>query len=147
MSKRITIASNPFDKHRSAAEAVMYGEVKPAERTEETKEVDPVDDVDTNGQVEQQEQHIQQIQQDKEGPKKHTTRQFPGKQHLHLILPDEQASMVKALAKFNGISVNKFMSQAIQTMYETQWKDVYDIMQKMQHKMGLDKKSSKELFS
>lgn len=143
-SKHITIASNPFDKHRSAAEAVMYGDVKTAEGAPEIGTVDAVDNIGTVDTVEQQ---SQQVQQTVEETKKNSPRRFPGKQHIHLILPDEQADMIKSLAKYSGMSINKFMSQAIQTMYENQWKDVYDIMQQMQHKMGIDKKQSKDLFS
>lgn len=143
-SKHITIASNPFDKHRSAAEAVMYGDVKPTESNTEVETVDNVDDV---GTIEHVEQQSQQAQQDDEEMKKKSPRRFPGKQHVHLILPDEQANMIRTMAKYSGMSINKFMTHTIQTMYETQWKEVYDIMRQMQHKMGLDKKPSKELFN
>lgn len=96
----------------------------------------------------QQQQHIQSSQHEDEAVKdtKKKPRQFPGKQHIHLILPDEQANMIKELAKYSGQSVNTFMSKAINTLYEDRWKEVYTIIQQMQHKMGMDQKPSKGLF-
>lgn len=54
--------------------------------------------------------------------------------------------MIKELAKYSGQSVNTFMSKAINTLYEDRWKEVYTIIQQMQHKMGMDQKPSKGLF-
>jgi len=155
-NRKIKLApgANPFDKSRSAAERIMYGDstTKAPQDTESNKDETSTDaqqeSVGNVGDVEQQNQHIQQVQQDKQ--KKPTAkkepRRFPGKQHIHLILPDEQADMIKALAKYSGISVNQFMSSAIDTLYEEKWKDIYTVIQQMQHKMGMDTKTSKKLF-
>ena len=158
-NRKIKLApgANPFDKSRSAAERIMYGDTttKAPQGTESNKDEtstdvqqESIDTVGTVGDVEQQSQHIQQVQQDKkkEPPAKKEPRRFPGKQHIHLILPDEQADMIKALAKYSGLSVNQFMSSAIETLYTEKWKDSYAVIQQMQHKMGMDIKTSKKLF-
>lgn len=80
------------------------------------------------------------------GKKRGRPRQFPGRQHIHLILPDYQADMIKSLAKMTGVSVNQFMIQAVDTMYEEHWKPVVEILQQNRHKLGLDRKLDKNLF-
>ena len=144
--KKITIAAgaNPFDKSVSAAEQMF---APPATDNAVLKEADiPEDDnsdvgyvgeVDT---VEQQNQHIQQAPKTKK-------RTFVGKQHIHLILPDRQADIIKQLAKMTGISVNQFMSQAIDILYEERWKPVVEVLEQNRHKLGLDRKTDKNLFN
>ena len=138
--KKITIAAgaNPFDKSKSAAENMFAPQV-PSD----------VENVDTVGHVEQQKQHIQQSTSSntEDMPTKKEPRQFPGKQHIHLILPDRQANMIKQLAKMSGISVNQFMSQAIDQLYEEHWKPVVEALEQNRHKLGLDKKTDKSLFN
>ena len=155
-NRKIKLApgANPFDKSRSAAERIMYGDTtakaqQPSTSDQEEPAVKATqENVGTVGSVEQQSQHIQQVQQEKktDAPAKKEPRRFPGKQHIHLILPDEQADMIKALAKYSGLSVNQFMSSAIETLYTEKWKDSYAVIQQMQHKMGMDMKTSKKLF-
>ena len=158
-NRKIKLApgANPFDKSRSAAERIMYGDATAKTPQDETKEAaaethsENVGTVGYVGDVEQQSQHIQQVQQVQQEkkadvPAKKEPRRFPGKQHIHLILPDEQADMIKALAKYSGLSVNQFMSSAIETLYTEKWKDSYAVIQQMQHKMGMDTKTSKKLF-
>ena len=138
--KKITIAAgaNPFDKSKSAAENMFAPQVPTN-----------IDNVDTVGYVEQQKQHIQQSDTNdtKKGPAKKEPRQFPGKQHIHLILPDGQANMIKQLAKMSGISVNQFMSQSVDQLYEEHWKPVVEALEQNRHKLGLDKKTDKSLFN
>lgn len=138
--KKVIIAAgaNPFDKSKSAAENMF---APPAPTDSET--------VDTVGHVEQQIQHIQHVESNdtEDKPAKKGPRQFPGKQHIHLILPDRQANMIKQLAKMSGISVNQFMSQAVDQMYEEHWKPVVEALEQNRHKLGLDKKTDKSLFS
>jgi len=158
-NRKIKLApgANPFDKSRSAAERIMYGDTTAkAPQAAASNQEEPVTEaaqenvgtVGYVGDVEQQSQHIQQVQQEKkaDAPAKKEPRRFPGKQHIHLILPDEQADMIKALAKYSGLSVNQFMSSAIETLYTEKWKDSYAVIQQMQHKMGMDMKTSKKLF-
>ena len=141
--KKITIAAgaNPFDKSKSAAEN-MFVPQAPAN-------TDNVDTVGYVGYVEQQKQHIQQSDTNntEKVPAKKEPRQFPGKQHIHLILPDPQANMIKQLAKMSGISVNQFMSQSIDQLYEEHWKPVVEALEQNRHKLGLDKKTDKSLFT
>lgn len=144
--KNVIIApgANPFDKTRTAAEQ-MFAPQPPSEAEpndvdiEQHRAVNKVESVGPVGDVEQQ------IQQ--EEPKKKAPRKFPGKQHIHLILPDEQANMVKQLAKMSGISVNQFMSKAIDILYEERWKPVVELLEQNRHKLGMDKKTNKDIFS
>ncbi|WP_029542032.1 hypothetical protein [Selenomonas sp. AB3002] len=139
MGKKITIAAgaNPFDKSKSAAEN-MFAPQAP------TKE-----HIDIYEYAEQQKKQHQRSDTDNAEiqPQKKTPRQFPGKQHIHLILPDRQANMIKQLAKMSGISVNQFMSQAVDQLYEEHWKPVVEALEQNRHKLGLDKKTDKSLFS
>ena len=149
MGKKITIAAgaNPFDKSRTAAEQ-MFAPQPPSEAEPNIVDIEQhgtVEKVDIVGYVEQQHQQIQHSQQ--EEPTKKEPRKVPGKQHIHLLLPDEQANMVKQLAKMSGISVNQFMSQAIDILYEERWKPVVELLEQNRHKLGMDKKTNKNLFS
>ncbi len=153
--KKITIAAgaNPFDKSVSAAEQMFAPPV-----TEETdnavfEESDVNDDDNSNvgsvgevDTVEQQIQHVQPKTEDKQPPKS-KKRIFVGKQHIHLILPDRQADIIKQLAKMTGVSVNQFMSQAIDILYEERWKPVVEVLEQNRHKLGLDKRTDKNLFN
>ena len=151
--KKITIAAdaNPFDKSRSAADMMFAPPVPEVDNVDEVSSVVDniaiVDGVDSVEQQSQQNQYIQQDTVEDEQPKKKGPRQFPGKQHVHLILPDRQADMIKQLAKMSGTSVNQFMSQAIDQMYEEHWKPVVEVLEQNRHKLGFDKKTNKSLFS
>ena len=143
--KKITIAAgaNPFDKSVSAAEQMF---APPATDNAVLKEADiPEDDNSDVGYVEQQIQHIQQESEAPQSPKT-KKRTFVGKQHIHLILPDRQADIIKQLAKMTGVSVNQFMSQSIETLYEEHWKPVVEVLEQNRHKLGLDKRTDKNLF-
>ena len=144
--KKITIAAgaNPFDKSVSAAEQMF---APPATDNAVLKEADiPEDDNSDVGYVEQQIQHIQQESEPPQSPKT-KKRTFVGKQHIHLILPDRQADIIKQLAKMTGVSVNQFMSQSIETLYEEHWKPVVEVLEQNRHKLGLDKRTDKNLFN
>ncbi len=147
--KKITIAAgaNPFDKSLTAAEQMFAQPVAEEIKDEfpeastnvetESNSVGYIGEVDS---VEQQNQHIQQAPKTKK-------RTFVGKQHIHLILPDRQADIIKQLAKMTGISVNQFMSQAIDILYEERWKPVVEVLEQNRHKLGLDRKTDKNLFN
>lgn len=147
--KKINIApgANPFDKSKTAAENMFIpsSNNKPADKNSLLDKDDENIVVDTVGYVEQQIQQIQHVQQanQENPPQKKTPRSFPGKQHVHLIIPDRQANMIKQLAKMAGISVNQFMSQSIDTLYEEHWKPVVEVLEQNRHKLGLDKKDQK----
>ena len=153
--KKITIAAgaNPFDKSVSAAEQLFAPPSVEETDNAVLREADASDDDNSNvgtvgevGTVEQQIQHIQQETADKQPPKT-KKRTFVGKQHIHLILPDRQADIIKQLAKMTGVSVNQFMSQAIDILYEERWKPVVEVLEQNRHKLGLDKRTDKNLFN
>ena len=147
--KKITIAAgaNPFDKSLTAAEQ-MFAQPVAEEIKEDSPEASTNEETESNSvgyvgevdTVEQQNQHIQQAPKTKK-------RTFVGKQHIHLILPDRQADIIKQLAKMTGISVNQFMSQAIDILYEERWKPVVEVLEQNRHKLGLDRKTDKNLFN
>ena len=149
--KKITIAAgaNPFDKSVSAAEQMF---APPATDNTVLKEADITEDDNSDvghvGEVDTVEQQIQYSQQktEEQQPPKTKKRTFVGKQHIHLILPDRQADIIKQLAKMTGVSVNQFMSQAIDILYEERWKPVVEVLEQNRHKLGLDRKTDKNLF-
>ena len=136
--KQLNIKMNPFDKTKTAAENMFA----PPE--------DNVEHVGYVGLVEQQSQHIQHVQLDQqsqpEPAKKNAHRQFPGRQHIHLILPDKQANAIKTLARYSGVSINQLMIDAIDQMYDKKWKAVIDQVELVQQKLGLNQKTNKDIF-
>ena len=136
--KQLNIKMNPFDKTKTAAENMFA----PPE--------DNVEHVGCVGLVEQQSQHIQHVQLDQqsqhEPAKKKAPRQFPGRQHIHLILPDKQANAIKTLARYSGVSINQLMIDAIDQMYDKKWKAVIDQVELVQQKLGLNQKTNKDIF-
>ena len=136
--KQLNIKMNPFDKTKTAAENMFA----PPE--------DNVEHVGYVGLVEQQSQRIQHVQLDQqsqpEPAKKKAPRQFPGRQHIHLILPDKQANAIKTLARYSGVSINQLMIDAIDQMYDKKWKAVIDQVELVQQKLGLNQKTNKDIF-
>ena len=136
--KQLNIKMNPFDKTKTAAENMFA----PPE--------DNVEHVGYVGLVEQQSQHIQHVQLDQqsqpEPAKKKAPRQFPGRQHIHLILPDKQANAIKTLARYSGVSINQLMIDAIDQMYDKKWKAVIDQVELVKQKLGLNQKTNKDIF-
>ena len=136
--KQLNIKMNPFDKTKTAAENMFA----PPE--------DNVEHVGYVGLVEQQSQHIQHVQLDQqsqpEPAKKKAPRQCPGRQHIHLILPDKQANAIKTLARYSGVSINQLMIDAIDQMYDKKWKAVIDQVELVQQKLGLNQKTNKDIF-
>ena len=120
--KQLNIKMNPFDKTKTAAENMF---------------APPEDNI----------QHVQLDQQSQPEPaKKKAPRQFPGRQHIHLILPDKQANAIKTLARYSGVSINQLMIDAIDQMYDKKWKAVIDQVELVQQKLGLNQKTNKDIF-
>ena len=120
--KQLNIKMNPFDKTKTAAENMF---------------APPEDNVE----------HVQLDQQSQPEPaKKKAPRQFPGRQHIHLILPDKQANAIKTLARYSGVSINQLMIDAIDQMYDKKWKAVIDQVELVQQKLGLNQKTNKDIF-
>ena len=154
--KQLNIKMNPFDKTKTAAENMF---APPDDNIEHVGDIGDIGDI---GDVEQQNQHVQleqQIQQSQltqqvqleqqsqpEPAKKKAPRQFPGRQHIHLILPDKQANAIKTLARYSGVSINQLMIDAIDQMYDKKWKAVIDQVELVQQKLGLNQKTNKDIF-
>ena len=148
--KQLNIKMNPFDKTKTAAENMFA----PPEDN-----VEHVGYVEQQSQLEQHVQHVQHVQQSQltqqvqldqqsqpEPAKKKAPRQFPGRQHIHLILPDKQANAIKTLARYSGVSINQLMIDAIDQMYDKKWKAVIDQVELVQQKLGLNQKTNKDIF-
>ena len=59
------------------------------------------------------------------------------RQHIHLILPNRQAEIIKMLAKSSGVSLNQFMSSWIENMYQREWSPLVEQIELTQKKLGL----------
>ena len=139
--KQLNIKMNPFDKTKTAAENMF------APPDDNIEHVGDVEQQSQQVQIEQQSQHIQQAQPTQPEPaKKKAPRQFPGRQHIHLILPDKQANAIKTLARYSGVSINQLMIDAIDQMYDKKWKAVIDQVELVQQKLGLNQKTNKDIF-
>ncbi len=157
---------NPFAAAEAAATEILG--IIP-EDVEQTSDNNNIADVDNVVNVEQQKQHHQQNQQEKSstdeqqelsedvdgneqqlnraGDKPSTKtpkRTFPGRQHMHLILPNELAEAVKLLAKIQNKSVNIFMIDLINTHMED-WKPIVDQLGRLDKNIGV-KSSKKKLL-
>ncbi|WP_027397947.1 hypothetical protein [Anaerovibrio lipolyticus] len=167
-NKKVIVNKNliPDNFAESVAEEVMGITFQNDEQLAENSNVGNVDNVDDVEQQGQQIQHTQQDQQegssdDEQHPEKEEVdgseqqnsvvgekpsaktpkRTFPGKQHMHLILPNELAEAVKLLAKVQNKSVNEFMKDLIETHMED-WKPLIEQLGCIEKNIGV--KSSKK---
>ena len=107
---------NPFDKSQGAAAQFM-----PSQRAHP-----PVVNVE------------QQNQKKAKTPK----REFPGRQHLHLIVPEQMAADIKQLAKIRNVSVNIFVQEVLETAL-IEYKPVLKQLTLMNQKLGMNTKVNK----
>ena len=71
-----------------------------------------------------------------EPPKKTPKRTFEGKQHIHLLIPDEQAEALKHMAKIQNLSVNKLMQKILAPVIE-EWKPALDQLDAINKKCAI----------
>lgn len=69
-------------------------------------------------------------------------REFPGRQHLHLIVPEQMAADIKQLAKIRNVSVNVFVQEIIETAL-IEYKPVLKQLTLMNQKLGMNTKINK----
>ena len=69
-------------------------------------------------------------------------REFPGRQHLHLIVPEQMAADIKQLAKIRNVSVNVFVQEIIETAL-IEYKPVLKQLTLMNQKLGMNTKVNK----
>lgn len=63
-------------------------------------------------------------------------RTFEGKQHIHLLLPNEQAEAIKHLAKIRNLSVNKLMQEILEKVI-LEWKPALDQLEAITKKCNV----------
>ncbi len=68
--------------------------------------------------------------------KKSPKRTFEGKQHIHLIIPDDQAEALKHMAKIQNLSVNKLMQKVLTSVIE-EWKPALDQLDAINKKCAI----------
>lgn len=69
-------------------------------------------------------------------------REFPGRQHLHLIVPEQMAADIKQLAKIRNVSVNVFVQEILETAL-IEYKPVLKQLTLMNQKLGMNTKVNK----
>ena len=133
---------NPFDKSQGAAaqfmppqpaqHPVVNVEQQQQNNQEDTTTTAKMTDIDNANGVEQQNQKKAKT------PK----REFPGRQHLHLIVPEQMAADIKQLAKIRNVSVNIFVQEVLETAL-IEYKPVLKQLTLMNQKLGMNTKVNK----
>ena len=133
---------NPFDKSQGAAAQFMPSqpahppvvnvEQQQQNNQEDTTTTAKMTDIDNANGVEQQNQKKAKT------PK----REFPGRQHLHLIVPEQMAADIKQLAKIRNVSVNIFVQEVLETAL-IEYKPVLKQLTLMNQKLGMNTKVNK----
>ena len=133
---------NPFDKSQGAAAQFMPSqpahppvvnvEQQQQNNQEDTTTTAKMTDIDNANGVEQQNQKKAKT------PK----REFPGRQHLHLIVPEQMAADIKQLAKIRNVSVNVFVQEILETAL-IEYKPVLKQLTLMNQKLGMNTKVNK----
>ena len=133
---------NPFDKSQGAAAQFMPSqpahppvvnvEQQQQNNQEDTTTTAKMTDIDNADGVEQQNQKKAKT------PK----REFPGRQHLHLIVPEQMAADIKQLAKIRNVSVNIFVQEVLTTAL-IEYKPVLKQLTLMNQKLGMNTKVNK----
>ena len=135
---------NPFDKSQGAAAQFMPPQPAqhPVVNIEQQKQqqnnqedittTTKMTDIDNANGVEQQNQKKAKT------PKREST----GRQHIHLIVPEQMAADIKQLAKIRNVSVNIFVQEVLETAL-IEYKPVLKQLTLMNQKLGMNTKVNK----
>ena len=82
------------------------------------------------------------VEQQNQKKAKTPKREFPGRQHLHLIVPEQMAADIKQLAKIRNVSVNIFVQEVLETAL-IEYKPVLKQLTLMNQKLGMNTKVNK----
>lgn len=133
---------NPFDKSQGAAAQFMPSQPAPPpvvnveqqqqNNQEDTTTTAKMTDIDNANGVEQQNQKKAKT------PKREST----GRQHIHLIVPEQMAADIKQLAKIRNVSVNIFVQEVLTTAL-IEYKPVLKQLTLMNQKLGMNTKVNK----
>ena len=133
---------NPFDKSQGAAAQFMPSQpahppVVNVEQQQQNNQEDitttaKMTDIDNADGVEQQNQKKAKT------PKREST----GRQHIHLIVPEQMAADIKQLAKIRNVSVNIFVQEVLTTAL-IEYTPVLKQLTLMNQKLGMNTKVNK----
>ena len=135
---------NPFDKSQGAAAQFMPPQPAqhPVVNIEQQKQQqNNQEDITTTTKmtyIDNADGVEQQNQKKAKTPKREST----GRQHIHLIVPEQMAADIKQLAKIRNVSVNIFVQEVLTTAL-IEYKPVLKQLTLMNQKLGMNTKVNK----
>lgn len=138
---------NPFDKSQGAAAQFMPSQspqilVGNVEQQHQQKQQQNNQEYITTEAEKKDVDNVDGIEQQHKKKAKTPKREFPGRQHLHLIIPEQMAADIKQLAKIRNVSVNIFVQEVLETAL-IEYKPVLKQLTLMNQKLGMNTKVNK----
>ena len=138
---------NPFDKSQGAAAQFMPSQspqilVGNVEQQHQQKQQQNNQEYITTEAEKKDVDNVDGIEQQHQQKTKTPKREFPGRQHLHLIVPEQMAADIKQLAKIRNVSVNIFVQEVLETAL-IEYKPVLKQLTLMNQKLGMNTKVNK----
>ena len=133
---------NPFDKSQGAAAQFMPSQspqILVANVEQQYQQQNNQKDITTEADTTDID-NVDGIEHQKKA--KTPKREFPGRQHLHLIVPEQMAADIKQLAKIRNVSVNVFVQEILETAL-IEYKPVLKQLTLMNQKLGMNTKVNK----
>lgn len=135
---------NPFDKSQGAAAQFMPSQspqILVANVEQQYQQQNNQKDITTEAETTDID-NVDGIEQQHQQKTKTPKREFPGRQHLHLIVPEQMAADIKQLAKIRNVSVNVFVQEVLATAL-IEYKPVLKQLTLMNQKLGMNTKVNK----
>ena len=133
---------NPFDKSQGAAAQFMPSQpAHPPVVNVEQQQQNNQEDITTTAKMTDID-NADGVEQQNQKKAKTPKREFPGRQHLHLIVPEQMAADIKQLAKIRNVSVNIFVQEVLETAL-IEYKPVLKQLTLMNQKLGMNTKVNK----
>ena len=135
---------NPFDKSQGAAAQFMPSQspqILVANVEQQKQQQNNQEDITTTAKMTDID-NAYGVEQQNQKKAKTPKREFPGRQHLHLIVPEQMAADIKQLAKIRNVSVNIFVQEVLETAL-IEYKPVLKQLTLMNQKLGMNTKVNK----
>ena len=135
---------NPFDKSQGAAAQFMPSQspqILVANVEQQKQQQNNQEDITTTAKMTDID-NADGVEQQNQKKAKTPKREFPGRQHLHLIVPEQMAADIKQLAKIRNVSVNIFVQEVLETAL-IEYKPVLKQLTLMNQKLGMNTKVNK----
>ena len=135
---------NPFDKSQGAAAQFMPSQspqILVANVEQQKQQQNNQEDITTTAKMTDID-NAYGVEQQNQKKAKTPKREFPGRQHLHLIVPEQMAADIKQLAKIRNVSVNIFVQEVLTTAL-IEYKPVLKQLTLMNQKLGMNTKVNK----